>query len=230
MKKLLLLFALLIIVSGAIAQATRDVIYLKNGSIIKGTITEQNPPTDLKIEMANGNIITYKYDEIEKITKEEVQQSSNTSSSPNNDKFEIKTPFKNSTYQGKALKTMKSRELKTILQNDPVSFAKYKAGNVLVGVAWTEYFIGTFLVIYNSVDQASNSVYGSYQTDNTLSLLGLVITGVGIPFAIGGNSIKKNAIRQFNNHPISQNFDWQIYPTFSLMHEKSCKINLSLQF
>src|SRR6185295_6740865 len=142
MKKLLLLFALLIIVSGAIAQATRDVIYLKNGSIIKGTITEQNPPTDLKIEMANGNIITYKYDEIEKITKEEVQQSSNTSSSPNNDKFEIKTPFKNSTYQGKALKTMKSRELKTILQNDPVSFDTYKAGNVLVGVAWTEYFIG----------------------------------------------------------------------------------------
>jgi hypothetical protein len=47
-----------------------DVVYLKNGSIIKGQIIEQIPSVSLKIETTGGSIFVYKMDEVEKITKE----------------------------------------------------------------------------------------------------------------------------------------------------------------
>lgn len=72
MKKLLLvcLFALM---SGALfAQnaGLQDVVYLKNGSVIRGMIIEQVPGESLKIETRDGNIFVYKMDEISKMTRE----------------------------------------------------------------------------------------------------------------------------------------------------------------
>lgn len=50
---------------------TRDVIYLKNGSVIKGAITEMSPSTGIKIKTADGSIFVYKMEEIVKTEKEE---------------------------------------------------------------------------------------------------------------------------------------------------------------
>jgi hypothetical protein len=47
-----------------------DVVYLKNGSIIKGTIVEQTPGTQVKIQTRDGNMFVYDFSTIEKITKE----------------------------------------------------------------------------------------------------------------------------------------------------------------
>jgi hypothetical protein len=47
-----------------------DVVYLKNGSIIRGIIVEQIPNQSIKIQTKDRNIFVFKYDEIEKITKE----------------------------------------------------------------------------------------------------------------------------------------------------------------
>lgn len=47
-----------------------DVVYLKNGSIIKGLILEQVINVQVKLQTKDGNIFVYKYEEIEKITKE----------------------------------------------------------------------------------------------------------------------------------------------------------------
>jgi hypothetical protein len=56
----------------AFAQTqTRDVLYLKNGSVIKGAITEMNPNTGIKIKTADGSVFVYKMDEIVKTEKEE---------------------------------------------------------------------------------------------------------------------------------------------------------------
>ncbi len=55
-------------------QNKRDVIYLKNGSIIKGTILEMIPDQTIKIETADGSIFVYKLEEIEKTNTEEVTQ------------------------------------------------------------------------------------------------------------------------------------------------------------
>jgi hypothetical protein len=48
----------------------QDVVYLKNGSVIKGMITEQVPNQSLTIETKDGSIFVFKMSEIIKITKE----------------------------------------------------------------------------------------------------------------------------------------------------------------
>jgi len=49
----------------------QDVVYLKNGSVVHGTIIEQIPNVSVKIKTETGDIWVFSYDEIEKITKEE---------------------------------------------------------------------------------------------------------------------------------------------------------------
>jgi hypothetical protein len=74
MKKSLIL--LLLILPGIISFAQNvqyeDVVYLKNGSIIRGMIIEQIPNQTLKIQTVDRNVFVFQFEEIEKITKEEV--------------------------------------------------------------------------------------------------------------------------------------------------------------
>ena len=48
----------------------QDVVYLENGSVIKGMIIEQTPNVSLKIQTKDGSIFVYKMEEVEKMTKE----------------------------------------------------------------------------------------------------------------------------------------------------------------
>jgi len=52
----------------------RDVVYLKNGSVIKGVIIEQTSNISLKIQTYDGSIYFYSFSDIEKIEKETRQQ------------------------------------------------------------------------------------------------------------------------------------------------------------
>lgn len=71
MRKVLLLLTLLLGFSAyTIAQNYTEVVYLKNGSIIKGIIIEQVPDKSLKIQTADGSIYVYEMSEVTKITKE----------------------------------------------------------------------------------------------------------------------------------------------------------------
>ena len=53
------------------AQNYQEVVYLKNGSVIRGTVIEQQPNVLLKVKTADGSIFVYPMNEMEKITKEE---------------------------------------------------------------------------------------------------------------------------------------------------------------
>ena len=67
MKKLILI---LVFFSGFIfTQQYEDVVYLKNGSIIRGIIIEQAPNRHIKIQ-SGQNVFVYQMDEIDKMTKE----------------------------------------------------------------------------------------------------------------------------------------------------------------
>ena len=72
MKKILSLVALMLLFTGfAMAQRNmQDVVYLKNGGIIRGLIIEQMPGVSLKIQTSDGSVFVYKMEEIEKMTKE----------------------------------------------------------------------------------------------------------------------------------------------------------------
>ena len=68
---LMILLLILTLPFNTLAQEkTEDVVYLKNGSIIRGTIIEQIPNKSIRIQTRDGSIFFYEMDEIEKITKE----------------------------------------------------------------------------------------------------------------------------------------------------------------
>ncbi|MEI7980909.1 MAG: hypothetical protein WCI71_04605 [Bacteroidota bacterium] len=74
MKQIFTVILFLTIGYVAIAQQSyQDVVYLKNGSIIRGTIIEQVPNKSIKIETADRNVFVYQIDEIEKMSKEPIQ-------------------------------------------------------------------------------------------------------------------------------------------------------------
>lgn len=69
MKKFYLFFAFLFLILGWTIKAhAEDVVYLKDGSVIHGSITEEVPGVSVKIETADGNVFVYKVRQISKIT------------------------------------------------------------------------------------------------------------------------------------------------------------------
>lgn len=78
MKKLIVIIAMFVVGMTTFAQNMKEVVYLKNGSIIKGIIIEQVPNQSLKIQTADGSIFVYNISEVEKITKEAVKPTYST--------------------------------------------------------------------------------------------------------------------------------------------------------
>lgn len=72
MKKVSLLLLLLLLVSAYAGAQNRyqEVVYLKDGSIVRGIVIEQVPNASLKIKTADGSIFAYPMTEVERITKE----------------------------------------------------------------------------------------------------------------------------------------------------------------
>ena len=72
MLRLILIMCLtaLVAVSQVCAQQIEDVLHLKNGEVIRGTIVEQIPGESLKIQTRDGNVLVFTMDEIAKLAKE----------------------------------------------------------------------------------------------------------------------------------------------------------------
>ena len=56
----------------AATQETQDVVYLRNGSIIRGTILEMIPDSIIRIRTGDGNVFVYPMKEVAKVLTEEV--------------------------------------------------------------------------------------------------------------------------------------------------------------
>ena len=65
----------------AYTQELQDVLYLKNGSIIRGIIIEQIPNKTLKIKTADGSVFVYQMDDVVRITREPMPASQRASAS-----------------------------------------------------------------------------------------------------------------------------------------------------
>lgn len=89
-KKIFVLIAILFAGLSMYAQNnTQDVVYLKNGGMVKGVIIEQVPGVSLKIQTADGSVFVYPIEEVEKMAKETptIQSQQQTNSN-----FSIKNP------------------------------------------------------------------------------------------------------------------------------------------
>lgn len=70
------LFSALIVVSSqAVGQQLEDVVYLKNGSIIRGLIIEHVPGETIKIQTRDGNLFVYEIRQVDRIMKESRKKS-----------------------------------------------------------------------------------------------------------------------------------------------------------
>jgi hypothetical protein len=68
-----LIMALLLVLCQTMNAQTdlQDVLYLKNGSIIRGMITQFIPDSTVKIQTADGSLFVFRSAEVEKVLKEE---------------------------------------------------------------------------------------------------------------------------------------------------------------
>jgi len=74
----------------ALAQnSTIDILYLKNGSIIKGNITEMVPNQTIKIRTADGSLFVFKMEDVEKVVKEDKEQKDFNQNVANLDKLSL---------------------------------------------------------------------------------------------------------------------------------------------
>lgn len=72
MKRTILFFIYLMGMTFAFAQTSlQDVVYLKNGSIIRGDIVEMISGETVKIMTADGSVFVYPFADVEKFSKEE---------------------------------------------------------------------------------------------------------------------------------------------------------------
>ena len=76
MQRFVLAFLLtaLVMHSPLLAQKIEDVIHLKNGETVRGTIIEQIPGESLKIQTADGSVFVYTIYEIAEISREPVMK------------------------------------------------------------------------------------------------------------------------------------------------------------
>lgn len=70
MKRLVILLISIFLGTVLSAQQWVDVVYLENGSVIRGTIVEDIPNVSLSIQTADGSIFKCQYNDIIKLTKE----------------------------------------------------------------------------------------------------------------------------------------------------------------
>jgi hypothetical protein len=71
MKKILLLFSAMAISFLSLSQESQDVIYLKNGTVIKGEIVKKDADNNYIIKSFDGQLYLFNDSEIEQLWKEE---------------------------------------------------------------------------------------------------------------------------------------------------------------
>ena len=186
MKKTLLF--LLVIVAGMALplQAQKgyeEVVYLKNGSIIRGVIIEQVPNETLKIKTRDGSVFVFKIDETEKITKEE----SNTRTN-----YDDVVYLKNgSVIQGTIIEQVLNEKIKI----------KTHEGNIFV---YNTDEIEKFAKEESSNNKSANNwkLSQSGEFNKPIGYLGLVEFGGGIGFGTwGANHISLTMINGFRTIP-----------------------------
>lgn len=74
MRKVVLFVSIVFMSFSVFAQEWQDVLYLKNGSVIRGVLIEQIPNESVKIQTADGNVFVYQFGDVEKLAKEQKEK------------------------------------------------------------------------------------------------------------------------------------------------------------
>ena len=94
MKKL---YLLLFLAAAQITTSAKEVVYLKNGSIIKGDIVEIVPNKTLTVETADGSTFVCNYDDIDKIAREKSENNEVIAKKSENNEVSATPKIKNNS-------------------------------------------------------------------------------------------------------------------------------------
>ena len=197
MKKIVFVLALVLSCMISMAQNnTRDVVYLKNGSIIKGEIIELSSNENIKIQTVDGSVYVYPFDQVEKIEKE--KQSSPTDGINIGEEYKGKhfgshndDIYAGDSFYGLGTHVFTENELKSILSDELfASYVKgvglYRSGQSLKNIGWVLFVVGPTLVALSSIADSKSlsslciiSGTVSFVVGNVFIPIGYVKRGVG---------------------------------------------------
>ena len=153
-----------------------EVVHLKNGDVIKGTIIENVINEYVKIELQGGSILTFPYSDIEKISKETAQRETRRSTTKNG--------YSDNTQKLMMYQTQKKSEGTAMLFSFIIPTAGHAyAGNWGRGLGFAATEVGLYIMAFTAgMDEVedcyydyyyeANYCYGSYYEPNGLFWIG----------------------------------------------------------
>lgn len=195
MTKYLLLIALTIITNSALGQSHyQDVVFLKNGSIIRGIIIEQIPGQTLKIETADKSIFVFQMNEVEKMTREPISNRTNAIS----DKLNLKKGY-----------------IGIIEIGDQVGIGEYGIGrahlNIINGYQLNPYLfigLGTGLRYYFDIDDLYLPIFANLKVNLSTSKVSPYFSaGIGSSLNLSNQKHRENKTGLIFNPTIGINFN-----------------------
>jgi len=152
-----------------------DVVYLKNGSIIKGIIVEQVPGQAVKLQTADGSLFVFEMEEITKMTRE-----APTTAAP-------VQPQNNNAVQPRNLDDWG----RTYVHNMDISERRRAAGIGLLSTGGALAISGATLLGLSS----STPMIPDRSDRERLAIFGYIAAGASIPFlATGGAALAKSVL------------------------------------
>jgi hypothetical protein len=210
MKKIFIILFLAIAFVSIQSQTIRDVLYLKNGSVIYGSIIELIPDQQVKIKTSDGSIFVYPYADIQKITKEEITTSAEKG-------FHLHDGFYLSFGYSASFGNIKAEgENMSALTISDVGFGF----DCLIGWAVKEnlllHFTGSGCIIYGPTAKFADGT--SEKAPDNISLMGM-FSGIGATYYFMPNNMFVSASLgsgsfDFNDSKNSEK-NWHTDPGFS---------------
>ena len=179
MRKLITFLAFAFILAfgnNLIAQTSyQDVVYLKNGSVVKGIIIEQTLNVNLKLKTSDGSLFVFEMKDVEKITKEAVGVNRNDKTQSNiDDSYPIKTTAKN----------FRDPTVSTVLSFLIPGVGQFYNGQTGKGVGYLLWNIGSYGLMYASILSMYKMDYnGNYyikENSSNWAMVGLISGFSGI--------------------------------------------------
>lgn len=170
---------------------TEDVVYLKNGNIVRGTITEQTLNQSVKIETKDKSLFVFSMEEIDKITRESIATPRKTATKPTTPSLsDTISIVKNRLFYQHGIR-LSHRELKLVLRSNPEAYSHYKTANGYSTAA------NVFMVI-----GATTVLGGVLVKDMATKLIlcgsGLGIELIGVLISTGYRPNMRMAVKTYN--------------------------------
>ena len=200
-----------------------EVIHLKNGDVIKGTIIENVINEYVKIELQGGSILTFPYSDIEKISKETAQRETRRSTTENS--------YSDNTQKLMMYQTQKKSEGTAMLFSFIIPTAGHAyAGNWGRGLGFAATEVGLYIMAFTAgMDEVCYGYYyyDCYSEPNGLFWIGF-FGAIGTRFYEifdAGKEVKNYNLKLLMQYGMEPGFSMNIIP-----QKKGASLKLAYNF